>query len=61
MVRTRQELRNEIDMLNGNINRMCVCESYKELIYNFSYAQERLKEICKYNVDRLNNEEHKEG
>lgn len=60
MIRTQQELSNEIDMLNGNINRMCVCKSYKELSHNFLYAQERLREIYIYNIDRLNNAERKE-
>ena len=43
MIKTRQELYNEIDMLNGNINRMCVCK--------------RLEEIYKYNINRLDDKE----
>lgn len=61
MIKTRQELHNEIDMLNGNINRMCVCKSYKELRCSLLYAQERLEKIYKYNIDRLDDDKECEN
>lgn len=61
MINTRQELHNEIDMLNGNINRMCVCKSYKELNCSFLYAKKRLEEICKYNIDRLDDDKERDS
>lgn len=59
-----KELRNEIDMLQGNINRMCVTDDKEELASMLEYANRRLRRIFSINykklVDReLLNEENK--
>ena len=43
----RQKLDNEIDMLKGNINRMCVTDDADELWQMENYALIRLTNIAK--------------
>ena len=38
----KQRLDNEIDMLKGNINRMCVTKTFKELNEMYDYAMDRV-------------------
>lgn len=44
---------NEIDMLKGNIARMCVCDTHKELNSMLYYAIQRLYAIHEQNFMRL--------
>lgn len=48
-----KELRNEIDMLQGNINRMCVTDDVQELFSMHCYAEDRLRRIFKINYKKL--------
>lgn len=45
------------DMLNGNINRMCVTDSLQELIEQKSFAEFRIARILAINLDRLTGSE----
>ncbi|MBO4541636.1 MAG: hypothetical protein J5725_00490 [Bacteroidales bacterium] len=58
---TQQELNNEVDMLEGNINRMCVTDDMKELCKMFEYARLRIERIYQYNKERLLVEEELKG
>lgn len=53
------QLRNEIDMVDGNMARMCVTSSIEELEGMFYYAQERINAIYNYNLKRLKANEEK--
>lgn len=59
-IKTKQELDIEIDMLKGNINRMCVTDDLSEMLDMYEYAQERIDKIYQYNKDRLLGKENKE-
>ena len=48
-----QEMKNEKDMLNGNINRMFVTDSYAELCSMYEYAQKRLEALFNANYERI--------
>ena len=50
------DLNYTIDMLNGNINRMCVTKTFKELSEMYDYAMERVMKIYSMNWDRLREE-----
>lgn len=50
---TQQELNNEVDMLEGNINRMCVTKDIKELCNMIEYARLRIERIYQHNKERL--------
>ena len=50
---TQQELNNEVDMLEGNINRMCVTKDKVELFKMFTYARVRIERIYQHNKERL--------
>jgi len=39
------KIRSEHDLLDGNLNRMCVCNDSDELIEMFHYANLRIKNI----------------
>lgn len=41
-------LNNEVDMLEGNINRMCITSDLKELETMYGYALKRLKSVYEY-------------
>lgn len=41
----KRDLDNELDMLRGNINRMCVCEEKEELYIQFYWATRRCAKI----------------
>ena len=49
----RQELEIEIDMLRGNINRMCVTDDDAELTSMQQWAKKRIERIYLYNRQRL--------
>ena len=51
----RNELRNEIDMLNGNINRMMISRDKEEIANMYKYAAQKLSIIYIENINRLNN------
>jgi len=53
MITNYNELDNEINMLKGNINRMCVSDDYEELERMYMYAKIRLDEIYDYNLSRI--------
>lgn len=53
------QLRNEMDMVDGNMARMCVTSSIEELEGMFYYAQERINAIYNYNLKRLKANEEK--
>lgn len=53
MITNYNELDNEINMLKGNINRICVSDDYEELERMYMYAKIRLDEIYDYNLSRI--------
>lgn len=55
---TKQELDIEVDMLKGNINRMCTTDDFAELDNMAEHAIYRIKKIYQHNKDRIitNNE-----
>ena len=53
------QLRNEIDMVDGNMARMCITSSTEELEGMFYYAQMRIEAIYYYNLERLKANEEK--
>jgi hypothetical protein len=59
MINNRKELSLEIDMLKGNINRMCLANDYEELEKMYTYAKIRLDAIYSYNYFELKKEEDK--
>ena len=56
----KQKLDGEIDMLKGNINRMCVTKTFKELNEMYDYAMDRVMKIYRMNWDRLREEKENE-
>lgn len=53
IIRNREEMLGEVDMLRGNINRICVSDDVEEISQMYHYALTRLEEIMKYNVRRV--------
>lgn len=53
----RQKLEIEIDMLRGNINRMCVTDDDAELESMQQWAKRRIDRIYSYNHQRLRERE----
>lgn len=51
---TRQEMLNEVDSLEGNINRMCVTDSPLELKRMKEFALRRINDIYDFNFQRVN-------
>ena len=56
---TKHELMNEVDMLQGNINRMMVTDDPKELLSMYMWAERRLQTIHKERVKELDNAKHR--
>ncbi len=52
-IRNREEMLGEVDMLKGNINRICVSDNVEEISQMYHYALMRLEELMKYNVRRV--------
>lgn len=53
MIRNFNELSNEIKMLDGNINRICVTHDDDEIDLMYQMAKFRLDEIYMYNRTRI--------
>lgn len=54
----------EADMLKGNISRICVTDSKKELAEMYQWASRRLENLFLWNLQRIRNAEksdEKEG
>ena len=49
----RQKIDIEMDMLQGNLNRMCVTDSKDELLQMYAYANIRLNTIFTENNNRI--------
>lgn len=49
----RRVLKNELDMLQGNINRMCVTDDEEELLSMQEWAKMRIDTIYSLNKQRL--------
>jgi hypothetical protein len=47
------KVRNESDMLKGNINRMCITDDIEEINRMYEVAKNRLRIIYQENVDRI--------
>jgi hypothetical protein len=56
MIKNYNELDNEIRMLQGNINRMCVTRDKDELEMMFYFARIRINEIFRFNLLVLNHD-----
>ena len=57
---TNDDLRiiyNEKDMLEGNINRMCVTDDMDELLSMKNFAMKRIERIFQVNYERLTESE----
>ena len=52
-IKNQQQLRNEINMLDGNVSRMCLTDDKNELNSMFEWALHRISEIYNYNLDRI--------
>lgn len=52
-IRNREEMLGEVDMLRGNINRICVSDNVEEISQMYHHALMRLEELMKYNVRRV--------
>lgn len=50
-------IHNEKDMLEGNINRMCVTDDCSELLAMRDFAIRRIKHIYQVNYERLTGKE----
>lgn len=51
------EIREQEEMLKGNINRICVTDSLQELIEQKSFAELRIARILAINLSRLTESE----
>ena len=49
----RKALKIETDMLQGNINRMCVCDTREELDSMWKYAKSKIDRIYILNQQRF--------
>lgn len=49
----RRILDDDMDMIKGNLNRMCVCDTIKELEEMYNFATKRLFRIYRINLERL--------
>ena len=49
----RKILNVETDMLQGNINRMCVCDTREELNNEYKHAKSRIDRIYVLNQQRF--------
>lgn len=59
-IKTKDELYAEIDLLQGNINRICVTDNLIELYEMTIWAQKRIENIYDYNKIRLMIKEDKQ-
>lgn len=49
----RRILDDDMDMIKGNLNRMCVCDTIKELEEMYNFATKRLFRIYRINLEKL--------
>lgn len=49
----RHKIDNEMDMIKGNLNRMCVTDDTDELLTMYAYASIRLHDILIANRNRI--------
>jgi hypothetical protein len=49
----RQEIDKEMDMIKGNLNRMCVTDDTDELLTMYAYASIRLNDLLRANRNRI--------
>ena len=56
----RTEIENLRDMLNGNINRMCVTDDLVELYDRASYALKNINKIIDIATDRFSDQTQEE-
>jgi hypothetical protein len=56
MIENYKQLINEIEMLKGNINRMCITNDLEEIERMYYFAKYRIDEIYRYNFERINKE-----
>jgi len=52
-IKNYNELQNELDMLKGNINRLCISDSVEELESHIKYAKLRLENIYAYRYNQM--------
>ena len=57
---TRHDFRIEIDMLDGNISRMCLTVDEEELCSMRDWAKRRIDRIFDFNQKRIRNESEEE-
>lgn len=50
---TEQQKRNELDMLNGNICRICITDDLQELLNQFGFAVDRIQRLVVNTRNRL--------
>lgn len=55
--RYKHEKDNIVDMLTGNKNRMCVCDTKEELYMQYFYATARLQELLRLRLKDFNKRE----
>lgn len=55
------KIRNERDMLRGNLNRMCVSDDIDELIKMYHYAESRIQHIFDICIDRFIDDKESEN
>lgn len=53
MIDNKQELYSQRELLNGNLNRMCVTDDMDELEDMLVFAEFRMKQIFFYNKRRI--------
>jgi hypothetical protein len=51
----RKKIKNDRDMLDGNLNRMTVTEDLDELVNRYRYAKLNLEQIYLSNFKRISN------
>jgi len=50
---TKEEIRNTLDMLDGNISRICVSDNAEEIVRSLGFAINRLSMIAYSRVKQL--------
>ena len=53
MIKDYEELKDHINMLNGNLNRICVTDSQNELEDMLEWVNLRINQIYNYNMLRI--------
>ena len=59
-IKNYNELQNELDMLKGNINRLCISDSVEELDNHIKYAKLRLENVYAYRYNQITKEDENE-